>query len=84
MPAGVARWRRIGHFRQGRFGAVAMDEDHLAAASRHVALDPARARLVERARDWRRSSVHAHRAARSSRGSAGRSRRHRTNSDRGN
>jgi putative transposase len=41
-----------------------MDEDHLAAASRHVALDPARARLVERARDWRRSSVHAHLAAR--------------------
>jgi hypothetical protein len=43
---------------------VAMDEDHLAAASRYVAPDPARARLVERARDWRWSSVHAHLAAR--------------------
>jgi len=59
-----ARRRRSGHFWQGRFGAVAMDEDHLAAALRYVALNPVRARLVERARDWRWSSVHAHLAAR--------------------
>jgi len=36
-----------------------MDEDHLAAALRYVSLNPVRARLVGRARDWRWSSVHA-------------------------
>jgi putative transposase len=55
-----ARERRSGHFWQGRFGAVAMDEDHLIAAASYVALNPVRARLVERAQDWRWSSVHAH------------------------
>ena len=55
-----ARQRRTGHFWQGRFGAVAMDEAHLAAAVRYVALNPVRARLVERAQDWRWSSVPAH------------------------
>jgi putative transposase len=59
-----ARLRRTGHFWQGRFGAVAMDEDHLAAAVRYISLNPVRARLVERARDWRWSSVRAHLAAR--------------------
>ena len=55
-----ARRKRTGHFWQGRFGAVAMDEAHLAAALRYVALNPVRARLVERAQDWPWSSVHAH------------------------
>lgn len=55
-----ARLRRTGHFWQGRFGAVAMDEVHLAAAVRYVALNPVRARLVQNAADWRWSSVHAH------------------------
>jgi len=59
-----AREGRTGHFWQGRFGAVAMDEDHLGAALRYVALNPVRARLVDDARDWRWSSVHAHLAAR--------------------
>jgi putative transposase len=54
-----AREKRTGHFWQGRFGCVAMDEPHLLAAVRYVALNPVRARLVERARDWRWSSVHA-------------------------
>jgi putative transposase len=54
-----ARMKRTGHFWQGRFGCVAMDEDHLAAALRYVALNPVRARLVERARDWNWSSAHA-------------------------
>jgi len=54
-----ARLGRTGHFWQGRFGAVAMDEAHLAAALRYVALNPVRARLVERPQDWRWSSVHA-------------------------
>ena len=55
-----ARARWTGHLWQGRFGAVAMDEDHLANAARYVSLNPVRARLVERARDWRWSSVGAH------------------------
>jgi putative transposase len=55
-----ARRKRSGHFWQGRFGAVAMDESHLAAAVRYVSLNPVRARLVERAQDWRWSSARAH------------------------
>ena len=54
------RRKRTGHFWQGRFGAVAMDEDHLATAFRYVSLDPVRARLVSDAADWRWSSVRAH------------------------
>jgi putative transposase len=47
-----AREKRTGHFWQGRFGCVAMDEAHLAAAVCYVALKPARAglALVERSR----------------------------------
>jgi putative transposase len=55
-----ARRKRTGHFWQGRFGAVVMDEQHLAAALRYVSLNPVRARLVERAQDWRWSSTRAH------------------------
>jgi putative transposase len=55
-----ARRKRTGHFWQGRFGAVAMDEHHLAAALRYVSLNPVRARLAERAQDWRWSSTRAH------------------------
>jgi putative transposase len=54
-----ARRRRTGHFWQGRYGAVAMDEDHLAAAYRYVNLNPVRARLVKRAEDWPWSSARA-------------------------
>jgi putative transposase len=56
-----ARKRWTGHLWQGRFGAVAMDEEHLAAAVRYVSLNPVRARLVPHAKDWRWSSVAAHR-----------------------
>jgi putative transposase len=57
------RLRRSGHFwpihsQLGRFGCVPMDEAHLAAALRYIALNPVRARLVKRAVDWRWSSVH--------------------------
>ena len=52
-----ARLGRTGHFWQGRFGCVAMDEAHLAAAVRYVAMNPVRARLVARAADWRWSSA---------------------------
>lgn len=55
-----ARQRKTGHFWQGRFGCVAMDEAHLMAAIPYVALNPVRARLVERAEEWEWSSVHAH------------------------
>ena len=55
-----ARRQRTGHFWQGRFGAVVMDEEHLAAALRYVSLNPVRARLVGRAQDWRWSSTRAH------------------------
>jgi putative transposase len=60
--AGViqARRKRSGHFWQGRFGAVVMDEAYLAAALRYVSLNPVRARLVERAQDWKWSSTRAH------------------------
>jgi len=52
-----ARLKRTGHFWQGRFGCVALDEAHLGAALRYVALNPVRARLVERAADWDWSST---------------------------
>jgi putative transposase len=55
-----ARLKRTGHFWQGRFGCVAMDEAHLGAALRYVALNPVRARLARRATDWPWSSVHAY------------------------
>lgn len=55
-----ARARWTGHLWQGRFGAVAMDEDHLGNCVRYVSLNPVRARLVARPEDWRWSSVTAH------------------------
>jgi putative transposase len=49
-----------GHLWQGRFGSVAMDEEHLVNAVRYVSLNPVRAKLVKRAADWPWSSVNAH------------------------
>ena len=57
-----ARHRWTGHLWQGRFGAVLMDEAHLAHAVRYVSLNPVRARMVERAEDYAWSSVRAHMA----------------------
>ena len=54
-----AREQRPGHFWQGCFGCVAMDEPHLLAALRYVAFNPVRAGLVARPKAWRWSSVHA-------------------------
>jgi putative transposase len=54
-----ARRRGAGRFRQGRYGATARDEDHLAAACRHVTFSPAPARLAVRADDWPWSSARA-------------------------
>jgi len=60
-----ARGRWTGHLFQGRFGSVAMDEDHLTAAFRYVALNPVRAGLVGAAADWPWSSAGAHIAGQS-------------------
>ena len=54
-----ARFRWTGHLFQGRFGAVVMDEPHLLAAARYIALNPAVAGLVSRAEDWPWSSTRA-------------------------
>ena len=47
-----ARFRWTGHLFQGRSGAVVMDEPHLLAAARLIALNPVVAGLVSRAEDW--------------------------------
>jgi putative transposase len=49
-----------GHLWQGRFGSVAMDDDHLPNAIRYVSLNPVRARLAETPEAWQWSSVRAH------------------------
>lgn len=54
-----ARRKRTGHFWQGRFGSVAMDEAHAAAALVYGVMNPVRAGLVERAEDWPWSSATA-------------------------
>jgi putative transposase len=60
-----ARGRWTGHLFQGRFGSAAMDEDHLLAAFRYVALNPVKAGLVEAAADWPWASTRAHMAGQS-------------------
>jgi len=55
-----ARLRVTGHLFQGRFGCVAMDESHLMAAFRYVALNPVKANLAVSAADWPWSSTPAH------------------------
>jgi putative transposase len=55
-------WR--GHLWQERFHSFAMDEAYLLAAARYVELNPVRAKLKRRARDWRWSSARAHLAGR--------------------
>jgi len=53
-----SRW--MGHLFQGRYGSVAMDEDHLMAALRYVAMNPVKAGLVAHPEDWEWSSTRAH------------------------
>jgi putative transposase len=55
-----ARARWTGHLFQGRFSSGALDDAHLVAAARYVALNPVRAQLVARAQDWPWSSARAH------------------------
>jgi putative transposase len=59
-----ARARWTGHLFQGRFSSVALDDAHLVAAARYVALNPVRAHLVACAEDWAWSSARAHLAGR--------------------
>jgi len=49
-----------GYLWQGRFASFPMDEDYLLASVRYVELNPLRARLVDRAEDYRWSSAKAH------------------------
>ncbi len=51
-------WR--GHLWQDRFHSFPMDEEHLLACARYVELNPVRAKLAKRARDWPWSSAAAH------------------------
>ena len=60
-----ARFQWTGHLWQGRFSSSVMDEGHLMAALRYVALNPVRAGLVETAAAWPWSSAGAHVAGRS-------------------
>ena len=55
-----ARGRWTGHLFQSRFASVAMDEGHVLAAARYVAMNPVRARLAARAEDWPWASTRAH------------------------
>lgn len=55
-----ARLRMTGDLFQSRFGSVVMDEEHLMAAARAVAANPAPARRTGRAEDWRWLCVRAH------------------------
>ena len=50
-------WR--GHFWQERFLSAPIAEDYLTTAAAYVELNPVRAELVYRARDWRWSSAYA-------------------------
>lgn len=54
------RERWTGYLWQGRFASYPMDDNYFIQASRYVGLNPVRAGLVERARDWPWSSVGAH------------------------
>ncbi|MBI3711088.1 MAG: transposase [Proteobacteria bacterium] len=51
-------WR--GYLWQGRFASCPMDGAYLLACARYVELNPVRAKLARRARDWRWSSWRAH------------------------
>ncbi len=55
-----ARARVTGHLWQECFGSVVMDENHLLNAVRNVTLNPVRAKLVKRPRDWNWSSARVH------------------------
>ena len=52
--------RRTGHLSQGRLKAIFVEKEaHLLELCRYVAVNPVRAKLVRRAKDWRWSSYRA-------------------------
>ena len=55
-----ARRRRTGHFWQGRYGAAAMDEAHLAATFRYILMNPVAAKLADAPEAWAWSSAAAY------------------------
>jgi putative transposase len=55
-----ARRKKTGHFWQGRFGCVAMDNNHALSALRYVLLNPVRAKLCTKAAQWLWSSAKAY------------------------
>lgn len=52
--------RASGHLWQGRFYSCVLDEPYLMAAIRYVEKNPVRARIVEKAWQWKWSSTEAH------------------------
>jgi putative transposase len=59
-----ARKGWTGYLWQGRFASFVMSESHLVACARYVEMNPVRAGLVDRPRDWPWSSARAHLAGR--------------------
>jgi putative transposase len=60
--AGIVNARRkvTGHFWQGRYGSVPMDDAHLFEALRYVLMNPVKAKLVQKPEAWRWSSARAY------------------------
>lgn len=54
------RHNRVGHLWQNRFFSCSLDRGHLLQAMRYVEQNPARARMVASASQWRWSSAAAH------------------------
>jgi putative transposase len=55
-----ARRKVTGHFWQGRYGSVPMDDAHLLEALRYTLMNPVKAKLVARPEAWRWSSAKAY------------------------
>ncbi len=55
-----SRLKLTGHLWQGRFSSTPMDERHLIAAARYIAMNPVAGGMVKRARDWKWASTRAH------------------------
>lgn len=60
--AGIVNARRkvTGHFWQGRYGSVPMDDAHLYEALRYVLMNPVKAKRVARPEAWKWSSARAY------------------------
>jgi putative transposase len=54
------KYGRIGHFWNGRYYSVMLDENHLAIGARYVEKNPVRAGIVKKAEEWEWSSARHH------------------------